>query len=87
MKRLVTACSRKIIKRFVRDPDKMVPDKGSPFCCAGFRMFDGAFPFQYRPAFKIIRRQLAENAFKIHLPVAQAPETADPFMVVTGYFL
>src|SRR6185437_15838839 len=73
-----------------RYPYDVVPDENSSFFCTIFRMFDTAFPFQYRPASVIICCQFAEDGFKINLSVSQRTKparTVYPVLITAIYTL
>ena len=60
-----------VVECFFRDADDMLFYKDGSFLGAILRVFEGAFPFQYGPSFKVIGGELAEDAFEIDLSVAQ----------------
>ena len=78
IKFFIAACSGKVIKGFFCYPDDMIPDENSAFGGSVFRVFNGAFPFHYSPASIIVCGKFAENAFKIHLSIAQENGTCLP---------
>src|SRR5262245_49888316 len=64
----------------------MFLNKLRSFPGAVFRMFETTFPFHNSPSFIIILRQLAENSFKIHLPITGGTVTAgtvEPALITT----
>ena len=71
IKFFVAACSGKVIKGPFGYPDNMISNENSAFSGSVFRMFYGTFPFHYRPSTVIIGGKFAENAFEIHLSIAQ----------------
>src|SRR5882672_5421365 len=72
----VAAGTGKIIKGFIGDMNNMVLYKHRALGCPVDRVLDGAFPLHHGPALVVVSRELAENGFKIYLPVAQRAKPA-----------
>src|SRR5258708_1848408 len=66
----------KIVECAFSNLDDMTRNERGALLGALVAALDTAFPFQHRPSFKIVLRQLGEDAAKVHLTVSQRPEAA-----------
>ena len=79
---LVAAAAGEIVERLLGNADDVSVDELGPFTRAVFRVLEAAFPFDHRPAGKIVARELGEDADEIHAAVSQGTEASGAFKTV-----